>query len=450
MEQQPANALDERISRMTDALRGEEMPQAPARLLSGQPVRRPSMRGRTLIAAGSGIAAIAIATALMLPRESAAAELHRIVQAGDGVLRHELGYDKQADGTWKITTDLYVDGSHLHSIPHDGTAENFIGDGRIVNYFRKEGYATIEPYQPRGEGAFYHSSMKRQLGFDHVKSVTRAGVVEWKGLRLQRFDIHSEFKDALDQLLASDGYLLADPATDRPYYEEFTITGDHKGQFIGGRTGAIEWQYPQGEEAKLALNLPQGTRVYDVENLRGQVKEQVTGSLGTDTVAGIQVTLRGVYLSEYGVLSVFTTGGAGRIEDYNAGLKVDGRETHNFAGQPGAIGEGQNHVRRVGDQMVCDPLAYRGLKLVYQEGVFEKGFSIPDVFELQVPVFAPDHTALGRHFAGYARFRDIAPTRIAGQVLTNLNRSILWTAQDNAIEDARQRAEYGSPTRAVR
>lgn len=450
MERQPANALDERISRMAEALRGEEMPLAPARLLTGGVIRHRSTRGRTLIAAGSGIAAIAIVTALMLPRESAAAELYRIVQTGDGVLRHQLGYDRQPDGTWMVTSDIYVDGSHFHSIPHDGVAENFIGDGRTINYFRKEGYAIIEPYRPRGEGVFYHSSMKRQLGFDHVKSVTRAGSVDWKGMRLQRFNVHSEFMDALNQLLSSDGYLLADPATDRPYYEEFTITGDHKGQFIGGRTGAMEWQYPEGEEAKLALNLPQGTRVYDVEKLREQVKEQVTGSLGTDTVAGIQVTLRGVYLSEYGVLSVFTTGGAGRIEDYNAGLRVDGRETHNFGGQPGAIGESQNHVRRIADREVCDPLVYRGVKLVFQEGVLEKGFSIADTFDLQVPVFAPDHSALGRHFAGYAKFGSVTPTRIAGQVLTYLNRSILWTAQDNAIEDARQRAEYGSPTRAVR
>ncbi|HVT13572.1 MAG TPA: hypothetical protein VHE55_15005 [Fimbriimonadaceae bacterium] len=437
MERQPANALDERIGRMAHALRAEEMPSAPAGMMNHRSARhRPATK--TWIMAAAGLVTIAIGVMAMLPRESAAAELDRIVQTADDVLRHELSYDKQSDGTWKITSDIYVDGTRFHSISHSDVADQYISGDRMINYFPKHGYAIVEAYHPRGEGVFFHASLKRQIGFDHVKSVSRAGAVEWKGLHLQRFDLHSEFVDALGQTLTSDGYLLADPATDRPYYEEFTINGDKKGQFVGGRTGAMEWRYPTGEESKLAMDLPPGTKVYDVEKLRQQVKDQVTSSLQSTEIAGIRVTLRGVYASERGALHVFTSGGTGRIERDAYCLRLDGKEaSHTWS-------EGQNHAHRVGDTRVYEPFRYRGVDLIYQAADFG---SVPDSFELEVPVWKPDHSRLGRTFAGYAKFENVVPVRIEGEVLTKLGRSILWTEKDFAIEDETWRKAASAPSK---
>ncbi|HVT13574.1 MAG TPA: hypothetical protein VHE55_15015 [Fimbriimonadaceae bacterium] len=53
---------------------------------------------------------------------------------------------------------------------------------------------------------------------------------------------------------------------------------------------------------------------------------------------------------------------------------------------------------------------------------------------LEVPVWKPDKSAYGRTFAGYATFKKVSPIRIAGDVLSMQDRSVLWSDRDFKIE----------------
>jgi hypothetical protein len=415
MENRLATPSDELITALAVSLRQDPMPAAPSTLLDAMLRRRTSRQTevrRLALGVLGATAALAIGFLAMNPQPSAAAMLRQLIDAPQEFPRYEKQSELQPDGSWKVTWESYSDQQRFHLLPRDSDVETWIVGGKRIDYFSNQGYATIEPSH---SNPFAYRSSLTKLNWNIVKHVDRRGKVQWKGLSLDRFDVAEEFIDGRGITLTCVATILGDISRDRVYLEDFTLTGFPRKQ--------VEYAYPGSAEAGFAVNLPKGTHIYrDVAVERERARDQVTSELGRSYVGGVKIVLRGVFVDEWGGLAVLTSGGTGsRFEGEYKKLRVDGHEA------PAYSNSGHNPSRVRDGLTVYEPLQFRGVPLVYESADFGKAFVFPLVFDLEVPIWTEDKAAKGgRKFAGYAKFKHVAPTHTAslGQLLSPLNLSI--------------------------
>ncbi|HTQ10726.1 MAG TPA: hypothetical protein VMI31_11685, partial [Fimbriimonadaceae bacterium] len=235
------NELDARIDRMSAALRDEPMPAAPAgTMVAGR--SRLRFAGRIAIVACAAVVAVAGAAVALYPRDSAAAVFERIVQSADSKPCRWICYDLEPNGAWKVTQDIYRDQSRFHSTHPDG-GETYIEHGYWYMLSRDKSYVVVEPVKLRpGHSPFGRPSLREQLGFQNVEWVKDAGTAAWKGMILERYNVHSEIKREGGGIIDLDGFTLADPKSDLPYYSITTESGDLEGLEYQPRSSAMEWQ----------------------------------------------------------------------------------------------------------------------------------------------------------------------------------------------------------------
>lgn len=430
MERQPANRIDERITQMVSALREEPMPAPPTQLRE-RPQRTRNLRPG--IAFGCAALALTIGAFAVAPRSSAAAELREMIQKAS---LHKEGsisyvYQIQPDGTRKLESKYATQGLNRHFQFFDSdVAETWIINGIQTNYWKKNGmatqYKTWGTVQPQDVAITLAKVLDSDYG--DQASVEKIGKVEWKGLTLDRYEIRGSIPSATGRLKIK-ATVLADTETNTLYAHEMEMEGQPKTE--------MELTYPRDMKAEFEIRYPKTTRVYYPDQAREEVRRSLTSSLGTDTVDGIQVKLiTAVVGDDKGGIAVLTTGGTGRIERDSAGIRVNGKEADGAMSANVNQGHFADGTWDKGGLYVFEPRRYLNMDLIYQESSFEE--RLPEVVDIEVPVWKADNSRYGRHLAGYAKFKHVVPIRaqFAGQPFRDGqdNRSIFDQTQGPIVE----------------
>jgi len=393
----------------------------------------PARRSSILILRWSApvLACVAVGAALLWPTNSLATGLARTLSAFDAIKFHkqhqvctnELGQQTLMSDIWTYGADYHMRTSGAsNGLPYPIAPQDlWLVHGVLTNYLPKNGYASRHRINRTGTLGFSidFKTIIKTNGHGGVKEYDNQ---KWHDQSVIRFALNTgPFKDGAGVTQSVNTTLLVDAKSYLPL-EVFS-------HFPGQGTSVIDFEYPQFDPRLIAVNVPDGVPIYDLDVQREEIKERSMTPISTAHVAGRTITLRTLVVDHSGVLAAWISGGAPRPSTARELLRVDGLtllEPTEEPGSPTWDSSGIHGTRqRAWSTSREAPEMFRGVPLIKETQSFARDTTFPPRLTVRIPVWGNE----GDKPLGWAIFKNVKPTLTGStpELMWPMNRDIFIT-----------------------